>query len=84
MARHHDKTISAAQRLVAETGRPPERTEPRTRQEVESFVKGFGLSAAATRRIVDEWVADVGRARTAAYDEGWEARGDMDYYAPPS
>lgn len=69
MARHHEKSIRRAQAVVAEVGRPQDRTEPRTRAEIESFVKGFGLSAAATRRIVDEWEADSQRAR----DAGWES-----------
>jgi hypothetical protein len=47
--------------------------EPCTRAVVESFVKGFGLSAAATRRIVDEWMADQERAKWEAYDEGYQS-----------
>jgi hypothetical protein len=74
MSRHYDKLITGAREMVAEVGRPPERTEPRTRAEIESFVKGFGLSAAATRRIVDEWDADTARARSAGYDDArWDS-----------
>jgi len=76
MGRAYEKGIRAAQAAVAEVGAPRERTEPRSREEVESFVKGFGMSAAATRRIVDEWCADQQRAR----DAGWEAHADSVYY----
>jgi hypothetical protein len=76
MARHHERAIRRAQENVAAAGLPPERTEPRSRAEVESFVKGFGLSAAATRRVVDEWVADAERA----YQAGWEAHADAASY----
>ena len=70
MSRHYEKNIARAQQVVASVGQPPERTERRTRAEIESFVKGFGLSAVATKRLVDEWSADAKRA----YDAGW-----MDY-----
>ncbi len=73
MSRHHDKTIHTAQQTAAEVGLPPDRTAPRTRAEVESFVKGFNLSAPAVRRIVDEWLADTGRATTTAYNAGYES-----------
>lgn len=76
MSRYYDKEIAAAQEIVAEVGRKPERTEPRTHQEIESFVRGFGLSAAATARIVAEWEADSQRAR----DAGWESHADSVYY----
>jgi hypothetical protein len=76
MARAYEKGIQAAQEVVASVGQRPERTDPRTRAEVESFVKGFGMSAAATRRVVDEWMADQQRAR----DAGWEAHADSVYY----
>lgn len=76
MGHHWEKGIQEAQQVVAEVGRPPERTSPRTRAEIESFVKGFGLSAAAVRRIVDEWEADSQRAREA----GWESHADSVWY----
>lgn len=76
MARAYEKAISRAQASQEAAGRTPERTTPRTREEIESFVKGFGMSAAATRRMVDEWHADQDRA----YSAGWEARADGDYY----
>jgi hypothetical protein len=68
VSRHHDKLI--AQLTAPEP--QPRRTEPRTRQEVESFVKGFGLSAAATKRVVDAWVEDVDVAHSAGYDRGYD------------
>jgi hypothetical protein len=76
MARHFEKGVRDSQEVVASVGQRPERTEPRSRAEVESFVKGFGMSAAATRRVVDEWMADQQRAR----DAGWESHADSTYY----
>lgn len=81
MGRAYEKRLARAQAAQAAVGQRPERTEPRTRAEVESFVKGFGMSAAATRRVVDEWMADQERTRDKAYDEGWESRADSEYYA---
>lgn len=76
MSRAYEKEIRRTQAAQAAAGSPPERTEPRTRAEVESFVKGFGMSAAATRRMVDEWMADQERAR----DAGWESHADSVWY----
>lgn len=76
MSRHYEKGIQDARHAVAAVGAPAERTDPRSRAEVESFVKGFGMSAAATRRMVDEWMADQQRAR----DAGWEAHADSAWY----
>lgn len=77
MGKAYEKRIQRAQEVQDSVGQRPERTEPRTRAEVESFVKGFGMSAAATRRIVDEWMADQERAN----DRGWESRADSEYFA---
>lgn len=68
MSRHHDKLIAA---LTAPEPKP-RRTEPRSRSEVESFVKGFGLSAAATRQIVEQWTDDIHLAHNSGYDQGYE------------
>lgn len=78
MSRHWEKSIAAAQEVVAEIGqaRPRGDAEPRSRHEVEAFVRGFGMSAAATARMVDEWCADQGRAREA----GWESHADSVWY----
>jgi hypothetical protein len=76
MGKAYEKGIRAAQEVQATVGRTPERTEPRTRAEVASFVAGFALSAAAQRRIVDEWVADAERHR----DAGWESHADSVWY----
>lgn len=76
MGRAWEKRVQRAQEVQASIGQRPERTEPRTRAEVESFVKGFGLSAAAVRRVVDEWMADQQRAR----DAGWESHADSVWY----
>jgi hypothetical protein len=80
MGKAYEKRIRRAQEVQAAVGARPERTEPRTRAEVESFVKGFGMSAAATRRVVDEWMADQARTASKAYDEGWEGRADAESY----
>lgn len=68
MSRHHDK-------LIAELTTPepkPRRTEPRTQQEVESFVKGFGLSAPAVRQLVAAWTEDVQLAHGEGWNQGYE------------
>lgn len=46
-----------------------DRTEPMLRAEVESFIRGFNLSAPATKRIVDEWMADQEQARDQGYHD---------------
>jgi hypothetical protein len=68
VSRHHDKLI---EQLTAPEPRA-QRTEPRTHGEIESFVKGFGLSAAATRQLVSAWTEDVGRAWNQGYAQGDE------------
>lgn len=68
MSRHHDKLI---EQLTTPEPRP-RRTEPRTRQQVESFVKGFGLSAAATSQLVAAWTEDIDLARSEGYDNGYQ------------
>lgn len=76
MARHYEKGIEEARLTVAQVGAPPARTEPRTRDEIESFVKGFGVSAASVKRIADEWCEDSQRSR----DAGWESHADSVWY----
>lgn len=76
VGRHWDKQISVAQANVAAAGARRPRTEPMMRAEVASFVAGFNLSAAATRRLVDEWMADQDRARQT----GWDAHADAAWY----
>lgn len=76
MGQAYEKRIRRAQEVQAATGRTPERTEPRSRQDIEKFIRGFGISAAAQRRIVDEWVADAERHR----DAGWESHADSAWY----
>lgn len=75
MSRHHERTIRRAQEAAASVGQR-EDTDPWPSARIESFVKGFGLSAAATRRLVDAWTADQQRAR----DAGWESHADSVYY----
>lgn len=76
MARHHDRLISRSRDAVAAAGQSPARTARRTPAEVESFVKGFGLSAAAVRQLVDEWRADADRAYSAGVDDGVDSCND--------
>lgn len=75
VGRHWEKQIAHARAAVAQVGarQPRGAGDPMLRSEVESFVKGFGLSAAATRRLVNEWMADRQRAANAAWDEADEA-----------
>lgn len=69
MSRHHEKLIAR----LTEPESKPRRTEPRTRNEIESFVKGFGLSAAATRQMVSAWTEDVDLARQDGWDDGYSS-----------
>jgi len=83
MSRHFEKGIRTAQEVVASVGKRQEPTEPMTRQQVESFVKGFidpRGSAGSIKQIVDKWMADQQCTRAEAYDNGWESRADAEYY----
>lgn len=46
--------------------------DPWTRGDVESFIRGCGITGAALRLIVGAWMADQDRA----YDAGWNAHAD--------
>lgn len=76
MSRSYERDVQRAQAVQIAVGAQEERTTPRTRAEIESFVKGFGMSAAAARRIVDEWEADQQQAR----DAGWESHANSVWY----
>ncbi len=69
MSRHYEKLI---ERLTAPEPKP-RRTEPRTRDEIESFVKGFGLSTAATKLVVAAWSEDVQLASESGWSEGYNS-----------
>jgi hypothetical protein len=79
MARHHDKLISDARATVAAVGQPARRTEPRSMDEVDKMLRGFGLSAAAVRQVRNAWQEDVSLARSAGYDEGYGDGQDSAY-----
>lgn len=76
MSKHWDKGIARAQETVRMIGRAEPRTEPRTRQEIESFIRGFGVTGPSVARIVEEWAADQQRAR----DAGWESHAESVWY----
>lgn len=76
MSRHYERAIKRLQSTQATVGQPSERSAPRTSAEIESFVKGFGLSTTATKLIVDEWVTDNQRA----HDSGWDSHADSVWY----
>lgn len=75
VGRHWEKQIAKARATVASVGarHPRGAGDPMLHSEVESFVRGFGLSAVATRRLVDEWMTDRRRAANAAWDEADES-----------
>lgn len=77
MSRHHDKLIASATRAVRTAGQPPPRTEPRTQDEIESYLKGFGLPAPAVRLITAEWTGDITHARRSGYDSGYDDATDQ-------
>lgn len=71
MSRHYERGIRRARETVASVGQHEE-TDPWTPERIESFIKGFGLSAAAVRQMVTAWTDDQRRAREA----GWESHAD--------
>jgi len=73
VGRRWEKRIDRAVRPV---GRLAEPDRPMDRAEVVSFVRGFNLSAAATRHLVDKWMEDQERAREA----GWNSHADSVWY----
>jgi hypothetical protein len=75
MSRHHEKLIKA----LTEPEPKQRRTEPRTCEEIKSFVRGFGLSAAAMRQVVEAWAGDVQLAREAGWADGYDSA--EDYYS---
>jgi hypothetical protein len=74
MGKAYEKEIRRTQAAQAAAGAPEMLTGPRPRAEVESFVKGFGMSPTATRRMVNEWMAD----RSRAWSAGWDAHAGED------
>lgn len=77
MSRHHDKAIARAQAEQAAAGRTERPAEPMTRQQIESFVAGFGLSAAAQRQIVSRWTEDHNTAWSTGFDVGYQDGADI-------
>jgi len=76
VGRHWDKQIAAARAAVDEANtRTLWDNDPMSHREIESFIRGFGLSAAATRQIVDRWMEDQNRAT----QQGWDSH-DGEYY----
>lgn len=73
MGHHWEKRIASARAAVDSVGVRRDRADPMLRSEVEAFVRGFNLSRAATQRMVDEWMADRGRAVSVAWDEAYDS-----------
>lgn len=78
MGKHWEKKIRAAQSTVEQIGLF-DRTEPMLRGEVESFIRGFNLSAPSVKLIVDAWMADQEQARDQGYHD---CREEAFYDAP--
>jgi uncharacterized protein (DUF1810 family) len=72
MGHHWDKQVRRAQENVAQIGQRRPVTEPWSRERMNSFVRGFGLSNVATRQLVDAWLADQARARREGWEEGFD------------
>lgn len=61
------------QTLFADPGRETQdEFDPWTRGDIESFVRGCGITGAALRLLVGAWLADQDRS----YDAGWNAHAD--------
>lgn len=76
MGKHFEKGIRAAQEVVVAVGQNRPDETPMTREQVESFIRGFGISKAGVDQIVKRWMQDQERAN----DAGWESRADSEYY----
>jgi hypothetical protein len=72
MARHHERLIADAQAAVATAGQPTRPDpDPMLPQEIDSFLRGFGLNARQVRLIRDRWQDDNGKAYSSGYDTGF-------------
>lgn len=78
MSRHYERGIAQSQETVAQIGQRPEGTEPMLTHEIESFVKGFGLSTKAAQQIINRWLADAGQNHQAGWAEGYDSASE--YY----
>ena len=79
VSRHWEKQIASARAAVAAVGqRAPKHgyAETMSREEIVSFMRGFGLSEAAVRRVVTAWMDDQDHAREAAWES---ARDSFEY-----
>lgn len=76
MGKHFEKQIKAAQEVVATVGQDRPDETPMTAQQIESFIRGFGISQAGVKQIVKRWMEDQERS----YDAGWESRADSEWY----
>lgn len=72
MARHHDRLIADAKAVAAEVGKPPRRTDPRTPEEIDKFLRGFGLSTAAVKQVREAWQEDARLSYASGYDQAEE------------
>jgi hypothetical protein len=68
MGRAYEKRMARLQAAQEATGRAPAPAGPMHRASREAFVRGFGLSAAAVKQLVDRWEADA----VACYDKGFD------------
>lgn len=59
--------VAAPRRWEQGVLRIPADTEAWSRDRITSFVRSFGLSAVATRQMVDAWLADRGKAMGAVW-----------------
>lgn len=72
LGHHWEKQVAAARAAVARTGQLPDRTEPMLRDEIEKYLRGFGLSPRQVRLISHEWRTDAELARDQGYHDGVE------------
>lgn len=73
VGKHWEKQIAATRSAIESVGVRRGRSDPMLRSEVEAFVRGFNLSRAASKRMVDEWMADRARAVSVAWDEAYDS-----------
>lgn len=72
MSRAYEKRLQRLKQSQDATGTTPIDNTPMHRGSREAFVRGFGLSAAATKQLVDKWEADVAAHYHLGHAEGVE------------
>lgn len=80
MGKHWEKRVARTRAAMASVGATKTRKPrecPMSTEDVESYLRGFGLSAANARQIARTWIEDQSQAHQQGYSQGQE---DAEYY----